>query len=77
MTKDVYTDLMIELGKELKKIWDDRDFILSVMADVWYSPEDQRVLLDFIRKGDDVDVETITVLALELGDAREASNKHI
>ena len=71
---DAYSELLVNLGKKLKTICDDDDFIVGVLSDVCDSEEDQRALMDFIEAGDDVNEETISVLAMELGDARESSH---
>jgi hypothetical protein len=62
-------DLAINLGKKLKEIYDNDNFIIAVLsyAD---NPEEQRTIIDFIDAGEDVDDETISVLAMDLADAR-------
>lgn len=67
----VYTELQIKLVKKLRQVYDDDNFVLGVLCDVWESPEDQQTVIDFIDAGDDVDDETVSVLAMDLGDARE------
>lgn len=69
----VYTDLQIKLVKKLREVYDNDNFIIGVLSDVWYSPEDQQTVIDFIDAGVDVDDETVCVLAMDLGDAREQS----
>lgn len=63
-------DLAVALGKRLKKIYDNDNFIIEVLtyAD---NPEDQKTIIDFIDAGEDVDDETVSVLAMNLADARE------
>lgn len=63
-------DLAVALGKRLKKIYDNNNFIIEVLtyAD---NPEDQKTIIDFIDAGEDVDDETVSVLAMNLADARE------
>lgn len=63
-------ELAIKLGKKLKTIYDNNSFIMAILtyAD---NPEDQQTILDFIEAGDDVTDETISVLAMDLSDARE------
>lgn len=63
-------ELTIKLGKKLKEVYDNDDFILAVLAEAT-NPEDQKTILDFIETGEDVTDETISVLAMDLADARE------
>lgn len=58
-----------ELVHSLRNIFDDDEFVNGVLlfAEDEY---DRKIILDFIHKGNDVTVETITVMALELNDAR-------
>lgn len=67
----VYTDLQIKLVKKLREVYDNDNFVLAVLCDVWDSPEDQQTVIDFIDAGNDVDDETVCVLAMDLSDARE------
>ena len=59
-----------KLYSALKNVYDNPDFIkaIFVYAEV---EEDRQTILDFIDRGNDVDVETISVLAMDLSDARE------
>ncbi len=59
-----------QLYSVLKEIYDNADFIQAVFVYA-ETEEDQQTVLDFIESGDDVDVETISVLAMDLSDARE------
>jgi len=65
----VSDELAVKLGKKLKEIYDNDNFIIEVLsyAD---NPVDQQIILDFIENGEDVDDETISVLAMELADKR-------
>lgn len=63
-------DLAVALGKRLKKIYDNDNFIIEVLTYV-DNPEDQKTIIDFIDAGEDVDDETVSVLAMNLADARE------
>lgn len=65
------SELQKSLIKKLRMIYDNDNFILGVLCDVWYSEEDQQAVIDFIDAGEDVDEETVTVLALNLRDIRE------
>lgn len=61
------TTLLIE---ELRKIFDDEEFVTGILiyAD---SEHNRKKLLEFIRKGVNVTVETVTVLALDLNDLND------
>lgn len=62
-------ELAVRLGKKLKEIYNNDAFVTEVLsyAD---NPEDQQKILDFINTGKDVTDETISVLAMDLADAR-------
>lgn len=62
-------ELAIKLGKKLKEIYDNEAFIIEVLAYA-DNPEDQQTILNFIETGEDVTDETISVLAMDLADAR-------
>lgn len=58
-----------QLINELQKLFDDEEFITGIL--VYADNEDDReTILEFIKKGEDVTVETVTVLALELDSTR-------
>ena len=62
------------LGKfsvEISFIWDDREFIISMLS-IAEHDDDKRTIIEFIDAGIDVDVETVSVLALDLADERDA-----
>ena len=58
------------LISELRNIFDDDEFVRGILtfAD---NEEDRTTLLKFIQAGDDVDIETVCVMAVELSNARE------
>lgn len=58
-----------ELVKRLRVLFDDREFFLAILsyAD---TDSDRQAIIDFIDAGDDVDVETVTVMALDLNDLK-------
>lgn len=58
-----------KLLEKLREIYDDDEFVMGVLtyAD---NEEDQQTIIQFIEKGEDVDDETVTVLAMELSDMR-------
>lgn len=64
------------LGKKQKSIYDNKEFIIEVLsyAD---NPEAQQTIIDFIDAGEDVDDETISVLAMDLADARAVSKNRV
>lgn len=69
MKNDTNSTITKNLIIKLRELFDDNDFIngILVYAD---NIEDRKAILDFINEGKDVDVETVTVLALELNDNR-------
>lgn len=60
----------INLVEKLRNIFDDHEFVLGILAFV-DTESDRKTLLDFINTGKDVDIETVTILALELNDNHE------
>lgn len=62
--------LAVKLGKKLKEIYDNEVFIVEVLTYA-NNPDDQQTILDFIETGEDVTDETISVLVMDLADARE------
>lgn len=63
-------ELAVELGKKLKNVYDNKNFIIAVLsyAD---NEEDQKSIMDFIDNGVDVTDETILVYAMGLADIRD------
>lgn len=59
-----------ELIDELKKISEDKEFISGVLLDV-ENDEDKLTLLEYIRKGEDVDYSQIILNSLWLYQQRE------
>lgn len=66
-----FSELAVILAKKVRKIYNDDVYISAVLAEVMYSEEDIQAMIDFIDAGDDVDMETVIVLAIELANARE------
>lgn len=65
MTK---TDL--ELIRLLRGVNEDDDFVLAVMS--YANSEDDRLkVINFIKTGDDIDEETVTVFAIRLSQAHD------
>ena len=65
------TDTAVEFVSKLIDIWDDREFIISMLS-IAEHDDDKRTIIEFIDAGIDVDVETVSVLALDLADERGA-----
>ena len=65
------SEIEIEFTSKLAEIWDDREFIIGMLSIVEHN-DDMRRIIDFIDAGVDVDVETVSVLALDLADERNA-----
>ncbi|HAX84163.1 MAG TPA: hypothetical protein DCY15_06850 [Ruminococcaceae bacterium] len=66
-------ELSRKLVIEMKKFSEDKDFIAGVLLDV-ENDEDKAALLDFIKKGEDVNYEQIILNALWLSKQREKQN---
>ena len=64
-------DTAVEFVSKLIDIWDDREFITSMIS-IAEHDDDKRTIIEFIDAGIDVDVETVSVLALDLADERNA-----
>lgn len=67
--KDYISDTAIEFVQKLQDLWDDKEFIIGMLS-IAEHDEDKRKIIEFIDAGIDVDVETVTVLALDLDDKR-------
>lgn len=64
------SDLAVELGKKLKSVYDNDNFITAVLA---YADNeaDQRYVIEFIDNGEDVTDENVLIFAMELADAHD------
>lgn len=64
------SDLAIELGKKLKSVYNNDNFITAVLS---YADNevDQKSVIEFIDKGEDVTDETVLIFAMELADAHD------
>lgn len=67
-------EYLARLVKELRTIWDDREFVEGT-AYLVRNEEDCNTLLEFIRNGENVTVETVCVLSLILSRKREELDK--
>lgn len=63
-----------DLIAELKKIYYNKDFVIGIMSAATHI-EDQKTILDFIKKGDEVTVENLIVLAVHLRQQRLGVNQ--
>lgn len=63
------SDTAIEFASKLRDVWDDREFVIGMLAIATHD-DDKRAIIEFIDEGVDVNPETITVLALNLDDKR-------
>mgnify|MGYP000359519349 FL=1 len=64
------SDLAVELGKKLKSVYDNDNFITAVLS---YADNevDQRSVIEFIDNGEDVTDENVLIFAMELADAHD------
>lgn len=62
------SDLAVELGKKLKAVYDNDNFITAVLS---YADNeaDQKSVIEFIDKGEDVTDEIVLIFAMGLADA--------
>lgn len=69
---DDMSKITSEFIRLIRTIWDDDEFVLGMLtfAD---NDDDRQTIIDFINAGEDVDIETVSVLALEL-DRRRYGN---
>lgn len=63
---DSCSELIKNLIAKLKTVYDNENFIIGILSDVWDNENHQKAIIEFIDKGVDVDDETVTVLAIEL-----------
>lgn len=66
---------MNEYESRLRSLLQSMDLVddyINGIFDFAYHPQDQKALIDFIEAGDDVDLETIAILALELFEHRNS-----
>lgn len=64
------SDLAVELGKKLKSVYNNDDFITAVLS---YADNeaDQRSVIEFIDNREDVTDENVLIFAMELADAHD------
>ena len=64
------SDLAVELGKKLKSVYDNDNFITAVLS---YADNevDQRSVIEFIDNGEDVTDENVLIFAMDLADAHD------
>ena len=63
------SEIEIEFASKLAEIWDDREFIIGMLSIIEHN-DDMRRIIDCTDAGVGVDVETVSVLALDLADER-------
>ena len=64
------SDLAVELGKKLKSVYNNDDFITAVLS---YADNeaDQRSVIEVMDKGEDGTEENVLIFAMELADAHD------
>lgn len=65
----------IELGKRLKKIHDNKAFVLGVV-DVTKTDEDREKLIEFIDRGENVNITSVSEMAYHLRCERDGIPKY-
>lgn len=68
------SETSLKLIKRLEELWDDKEFVIGTMSDA-HTEEDRVALLDFIEQGENVNIETVSVLAIRLGNRRDKLDK--
>ena len=58
------------LTKRLIALWDDREFVVGILS-IALTEKERSVLLNFMERGENVTVETVSVLAIRLKQQRE------
>lgn len=64
------SDLEVEFEKAVRSVFDDDEYYIG-MRSCCYDDRDKKTLLDFIRKGHNVDTRTVSYLALDLAEKRD------
>ena len=60
----------LELGRKLKEVYDDKSFVVSILS-IADTENDRRKLIDFIDSNQNADIDSITILAMNLRRVRE------
>ena len=58
-------ELKKELIKELRKIFDDKEFVLGILCDM-RSDDDIETLLNYIKKNDNIEAQDIILLSMNI-----------
>lgn len=66
-------ELRIKLEQLLYGVWNDEEFIDGVFA-YMDTAEDVQTVIDYIERGIDVDATQVSLLCLDIGNAKEAAN---
>lgn len=64
------TEIEKELVKNLRGIWNDKEFVTGVLSHL-KDDEERGEIIEFINSNDDVTSETITLLALDISQSRD------
>lgn len=67
-------ELKAELIQALRKIFDDKDFVLGILCDLG-SDKDIQMVLDYIHQNKDAKTEDIILLSLSIAEANAAAPK--
>lgn len=64
------TEVEKELVEKLRAIWNDKEFVIGVLSHL-KDDEERGELIEFIDSSDDVTSEAVTLLALDISQARD------
>lgn len=64
------TEVEKELVKKLRDIWNDKEFVIGVLSHL-KDDEERGELIEFIDSNDNVTSEVVTLLALDISQARD------
>ncbi len=64
------TEVEKELVKKLRDIWNDKEFVIGVLSHL-KDDKERGELIEFIDSNDDVTSEAVTLLALDISQARD------
>lgn len=64
------TEVEKELVEKLRAIWNDKEFVIGVLSHL-KDDEERGKLIEFIDSNDDVTSEAVTLLALDISQARD------
>lgn len=64
------TEVEKELVKKLRDIWNDKEFVIGVLSHL-KDDQERSELIEFIGSNDDVTSEAVTLLAMDISQARD------